>query len=547
MIKNLLFIGLFCFTGIQIVLASQILELDPKHKLSLQEVYEVAYEQRSVKLSPKAVDNIKKAHQILMEAALLNKPVYGLTVGVGWNKDKPVFQEENGKKIISKELLELSKKFNVMSLRAHALGLGEKMDGAVVRAAMLIRLNTLVNGDTGVSLGVAETYVNFLNHGIVPVVPSNGSVGEADITLASHIGLAMIGEWKVTYQGQEYPSIEALKMVGLKPIEIVGKDFLSILSNNSLSNAEAVLNVLKAQRFYHQEIRLFALMLEGFNGNVVPFSEGAVRNSGFEALQEVSAKLRQTLAGSDLWKVSPQRSLQDPLSFRTMNYTLANVLMALKDVEVALRIQINRSDDNPLVLLKEESKTQSSQLDVYNIKGNGAIYPTANFSNLPVALRIESLNIALARLAENMTQQLIRISNPEFTKLSRFLNAPSNNGHGFGAIEKPFSQSNITIKNLAQPQSFHSVVLAGNIEDVASMGNLSIKNLGKIIYHLYEISAFQLLEGTQALDLREGFVSSKSSKDIKREYRKNVPFVKEDRIYSEDIFKSIQFAKKISF
>lgn len=547
MIKNLLFIGLFCFTGIQIVLASQILELDPKHKLSLQEVYEVAYEQRSVKLSPKAVDNIKKAHQILMEAALLNKPVYGLTVGVGWNKDKPVFQEENGKKIISKELLELSKKFNVMSLRAHALGLGEKMDGAVVRAAMLIRLNTLVNGDTGVSLGVAETYVNFLNHGIVPVVPSNGSVGEADITLASHIGLAMIGEWKVTYQGQEYPSIEALKMVGLKPIEIVGKDFLSILSNNSLSNAEAVLNVLKAQRFYHQEIRLFALMLEGFNGNVAPFSEGAVRNSGFEALQEVSAKLRQTLAGSDLWKVSPQRSLQDPLSFRTMNYALANVLMALKDVEVALRIQINRSDDNPLVLLKEESKTQSSQLDVYNIKGNGAIYPTANFSNLPVALRIESLNIVLARLAENMTQQLIRISNPDFTKLSRFLNAPSNNGHGFGAIEKPFSQSNITIKNLAQPQSFHSVVLAGNIEDVASMGNLSIKNLGKIIYHLYEISAFQLLEGTQALDLREGFVSSKSSKDIKREYRKNVPFVKEDRIYSEDIFKSIQFAKKISF
>lgn len=546
MIKNLLFIGLFCFTSTQIVLASQTLELDPKHKLSLQEVYEVAYEQRSVKLSPKAIDNIKKAHQVLMEAALLNKPVYGLTVGVGWNKDKPVFQEENGKKIISKELLEFSKKFNVMSLRAHALGLGKTMDGAVVRAAMLIRLNTLINGDTGVSLDVAETYVKFLNHGITPVVPSNGSVGEADITLASHIGLAMIGEWKVIYQGQEYPSIEALKMVGLKPIEIVGKDFLSILSNNSLSNAEAVLNVLKAQRFYHQEIRLFALMLEGFNGNVAPFSEGAVRNSGFEALQEVSAKLRQTLAGSDLWKVSPQRSLQDPLSFRTMNYALANVLMALKDVEVALRIQINRSDDNPLVLLKE-SKTQSSQLDVYNIKGNGAIYPTANFSNLPVVLRIESLNIALARLSENMTQQLIRISNPDFTKLSRFLNAPSNNGHGFGAIEKPFSQSNITIKNLAQPQSFHSVVLAGNIEDVASMGNLSIRNLGKIIHHLYEISAFELLEGTQALDLREGFVSSRSSRDIKREYRKNVPFVKEDRIYSEDIFKSIQFAKKLSF
>lgn len=546
MIKKILFIGLFCFASVDLVLASQKLELDPRHKLSLQEVYEVAYEQREVKLSSQAIDNIKKSHNVLMEAALLNKPVYGLTVGVGWNKDKPVFYEENGKKNLSKELLELSKKFNVMSLRAHALGLGKTMEEAIVRAAMLIRLNTLINGETGVSLGVAQAYVNFLNNGITPVVPSNGSVGEADITLAAHIGLAMIGEWKVTYKGREYRSLEALKMAGLKPIEIVGKDFLSILSNNSLSNAEAVLNVLKAQKFYHQEIRLFALLLEGFNGNVAPFSEGAVENSGFEALQEVSAKLRQTLVGSDLWKTSPQRSLQDPLSFRTMNYAFANVLTAIKEAKTTLQIQINRSDDNPLVLLKE-LKTQSSQLDAYNIKGSGAIYPTANFSNLPIVLRIESLNIALARLAENMTQQLIRISNPDFTRLSRFLNAPTNNGHGFGAIEKPFSQSNIMIKNLAQPQSFNTVVLAGNIEDVASMGNLSIRNLGKIIRHLYEISAFELLEGTQALDLREGFVSSKSSSEIKKEYRKIVPFVKEDRVYSEDIFNSIQFAKQLSF
>lgn len=546
MIKRILFIGLFCFAGADLVLASQKLELDSRHKLSLQEVYEVAYEQREVKLSSHSIDNIKKSHNVLMEAALLNKPVYGLTVGVGWNKDKPVFYEENGKKNLSKELLELSKKFNIMSLRAHALGIGKPMEEAIVRAAMLIRLNTLINGETGVSLGVAQAYVNFLNNGITPVVPSNGSVGEADITLAAHIGLAMIGEWKVTYKGQEYRSLEALKMVGLKPIEIIGKDFLSILSNNSLSNAEAVLNVLKAQKFYHQEIRLFALLLEGFNGNVAPFSQGAVENSGFEALQDVSAKIRQTLVGSDLWKTSSQRSLQDPLSFRTMNYALANVLTAIKEAKTTLQIQINRSDDNPLVLLKE-LKTQSSQLDAYNIKGNGAIYPTANFSNLPAVLRIESLNIALARLAENMTQQLIRISNPDFTRLSRFLNAPTNNGHGFGAIEKPFSQSNIMIKNLAQPQSFNTVVLAGNIEDVASMGNISIRNLGKIIRHLYEISAFELLEGTQALDLREGFVLSKSSSEIKKEYRKIVPFVKEDRVYSEDIFNSIQFAKKLSF
>ncbi|PAF43429.1 aromatic amino acid ammonia-lyase [Helicobacter sp. 11S03491-1] len=520
------------------------LELDPNHRLSLQEVYEVAYDHRKVTLTQSSLENIKRGHQIVMEAALLDKPVYGLTTGVGWNKDRPVFEEVGGKKILSKELLKLSKHFNTISLRAHGLGIGEPLSNEIVRASMLIRLNTITSGGTGVSLEVAKAYEDFINRDVTPVVPMNGSVGEADITLASHIGLAMIGEWKVSYQGKIYPSLEGLKKAGLKPIELVGKDFLSILSNNSITAARAVLSTLKAQKFYHQEIRLFALMLEGFNGNVAPFSQGAIGDSKFIGLQEASKEIRDTLKGSDLWKLSSQRALQDPLSYRTMNYALGNVYTSLQELQEALLIQINRNDDNPMVLLNAP-KAEGSQLQSYDVKDGGAIYPTANFNFLPVVLKVESLNISLARLAENMTQQLIRISNPDFTKLPRFLNAPTNHGHGFGAIEKPFSQSNIMIKNLALPQSFHTVVLAGDIEDVASMGNLSVAHLGDIIEHLYEIAAFQLLEGTQSLDLRKGFVPGVSSAAIKNQYRKIVPFVSQDRIYSDAIKQSILFAKEL--
>jgi len=527
---------------------NKVLELDPIHQLTMDEVYDVAVNNRPIRLSKQSLENIKKSHEVVKEMALSNKPVYGLTTGLGWNKDKPVFTEINGRKFISEELLQLSKKFNISSLRAHASGLGEPLPTRIIRAAMLIRLNNFIRGEAGVSLDVAKIYEEFLNLGITPIVPSYGSVGESDITLASHIGLVMIGEWKAEYKGNIYPASEILKKTGIKPVELVGKDFLSILSNNSITIGEAVLNTLAAEIFYHQEVRLFALMLEGLNGNVAPFSKEVINLNNFENVKTTSLELTKVLNGSDLWNYSNERALQDPLSFRTMIFALSNTYEAIQEAKKALTIQINTSDDNPTVLLNIEEPT-SSQLQSYILNNNddklSGIFPTSNFNILSVVIKIETLNIALARLSENMTQQIIRISDPSLTKLSRFLAAPTNNGHSFGAIEKTFTYSNIRIKNLALPQSYHTIVVAGNIEDTGSMSTISIKNLGHIIHHLYEISAFQILESTQSLDLRKDFKLSDTTYKIKQNYRKEIPFISEDQIFTTIIEKSIKFVKSI--
>lgn len=522
----------FSLLWLAIPLVQAQVTLTSARNLNLEQITAVAQQQEKVVLNQSAQDNIKAGFNTVMTAALNNKAVYGLTVGVGWNKDRPVFHDINGKRELAPQLVEMSKAFNLSSLQAHASGYGKPMATEVVRAAMLIRLNQMLNGETGVSEAVAQSYVNFLNHGITPYVPSSGSVGEADITLAAHIGLAMIGKGKVYYKGQWQDTSGVLKSLELKPLEPIGKDFLAILSNNALMAAQTVQLLQEAKHFYQNQISIFALMLQGLNGNVAPISHSATNARPFTAMNQVANDLNQQLQGSSLYQYNPQRKLQDPLSFRTNAYSLGLVKQAINELEQELLIQINHSDDNPIVLINGLDKQDNSDYMAHyyvDTDRKGVIVPTANFNFLPIAAKITQLNIALAKMAEVITQQTNRISEPEITKLSRFLTTPSNQGHAFGAIQKPYTMASYKIKQLAQPQLFDSVVLAGNIEDTATMSNLSLENSFDILDNLKVIVSYQLLHAAQAVDLRKDLKLSQASKKFYQSYRKEVPFLTQDQ------------------
>lgn len=548
---NARMLNLWCTTCLLFVsshsLWAETITLTPKRQLTIEIVNKIASQNATVSLNQEAKNNVKAGYNTVMQAALNNKPVYGLTVGVGWNKDHPVFNEVNGQRVLSSELINLSRKFNLSSLRAHSSGLGQPMPVNTVRASMLIRLNTFLNGEAGVSPEVVQQYVDFLNKGITPIVPSQGSVGEADITLSSHIGLAMIGEWDVIYQGQQQSAQAVMNKLGIKPLQPIGKDFLSILSTNSLMAANAIDVLNQSKALYQKQVQLFVLMLEGFNGNIAPFSESATYARPYPEVQKAASDIRQALIGSDLLKPSSTRALQDPLSYRSMAYTLGEVRSANTELEKMLLIQINHSDDNPLVLIHGlNTNDHAEQLQQYNTNGKGSavIIPTSNFNFLPVTRASAQLNEALAKLAEIMTQQLIRTENPEFTKLPRFLAAKNNEGHAFGAIQKPFTAINQKIKLLAQPQWFMGVTVAGNIEDTASMSNLTLENSHAIIEGLYDISAFQLLHAAQAVNLRDGFKTSESSTRLLGFYRQQIEFIEQDTPTTSLIKKSILFWKQ---
>lgn len=229
--------------------------------LSIEDALSIAEGEAEVGISDSALKKVQQSDNLVFDAAKAGIPIYGLTVGVGLNK--------------------------------------------------------LLNGYTGVQPRVVELYRDMLNSGVTPEIPSHGSIGEADILLASHVGAVMIGDWEAKADGKILSGEEALKSKGLKPLVPIGKDGLGICSNNSVSEAAAIVALKKAEQAIKVTPIVYSLSLEGLNGVVAPFIKQSVAARGTEGLSKTSKLVAENHEGSYLWQANDKRALQDPLSFRT--------------------------------------------------------------------------------------------------------------------------------------------------------------------------------------------------------------------------------------
>lgn len=503
--------------------------------LEPKEIAAVASGGRAVVIEAGARERVNRGFEAVLAAARAGQPVYGLTTGVGWNKDHRSLQRDGA---LDPDLLAASRRFNLGTLRAHAAGIGPWLSAAAVRAAMLVRLNLLLTGQGGVQPALVEQYAAFLNAGITPLVPMRGSIGEADILLTSHIGLALAGEWRVEYRGRIMPAAEALALAGLKPVELVGKDFLSIIGDNSLTVGRAALAVVAARRWLEREVVVFALSLEGLDGNVAPFLQVSVAARPRPGLVTVATQLRWALAGSDLWRPAAGRPLQDPLSFRTMPHVLGNALDAIVAVEAEIRFESRHGGDNPQVVLADGGPPLRGEDEIARFRVPGtdaAIVPSGNFEALPLVAALERLSLALAQTASSIGSTIHRFENPEITRLPRFLTAPGNPGHGFGAIQKASAALVTEIRSLAMPVSLDEATLAGNIEDKTNNAPLTVARLEQVLDLLHPLTALQLLHAAQAVDLRPGYRQGEATARLQRAFRQRLPFVDQDRALTDEL------------
>lgn len=502
-----------------------------------------------VAISKKAMKQVTDSNRLVMAAARAGVEIYGLTVGVGLNKDHHLFDAKGG---LTPEVRKASIEFNRNILRSHSVGYGPALSKEVTRLAMVVRLNTMLTGRSGAQPRVVELYRDFLNKGVTPVVPTRGSIGDADITLASHIGSVMIGEWRAEVDGKVVSGAEALKMKGITPLVPEGKDGLGILS----SNCVGVAMTMDAMRTMRQALKVspivYGLTLEGLNGNVAPFLAQTVNNHPLTGLKEAAAEMRATLEGSYLWNFDKTRALQDPLSFRTTVYTISEAKRALKELDELVNIQINSSDDNPGVILnasKEDfDKTQVKQYFVDKDGVKGAIIPSANFEPLPIAIAAQRATIALSHVSHNALHRTMRLDEDRFSGLARYLAGPNNpNGHAFGATED--SMVSIYAENieLANPISMHGTPVEGNIEDSASNLPRVAERLKRASNNMFDLYSMELLHNTQAIDLRkmkqDNVKLSDKTGALYKAYRKVVPFVEKDRIFSGDLENGIKILK----
>lgn len=502
-----------------------------------------------VAISKKAMKQVTDSNRLVMAAARAGVEIYGLTVGVGLNKDHHLFDAKGD---LTPEVRKASIEFNRNILRSHSVGYGPALSKEVTRLAMVVRLNTMLTGRSGAQPRIVELYRDFLNKGVTPVVPTRGSIGDADITLASHIGSVMMGEWRAEVDGKVVSGAEALKMKGITPLVPEGKDGLGILS----SNCVGVAMTMDAMRTMRQALKVspvvYGLTLEGMNGNVAPFLAQTVNNHPLTGLKEAAAEMRATLKGSYLWNFDKTRALQDPLSFRTTVYTISEAKRALKELDELVNIQINSSDDNPGVILnasKEDfDKTQVKQYFVDKDGVKGAIIPSANFEPLPIAIAAQRATIALSHVSHNALHRTMRLDEDRFSGLARYLAGPNNpNGHAFGATED--SMVSIYAENieLANPISMHGTPVEGNIEDSASNLPRVAERLKRASNNMFDLYSMELLHNTQAIDLRkmkqDNVKLSDKTAALYNAYRKVVPFVEKDRIFSGDLENGIKILK----
>jgi histidine ammonia-lyase len=516
--------------------------LDGQH-LTLHQVVSIARGGAGVSVPPEAMQRVQHSFDVLLEAAREDKPIYGLTRGVGENKDKTVFPGGQ----ITPAGRQLSEQFNANLLRVQATATGPPAAPEVVRAAMAIRLNAILIGHTGAEPTVVQGLAEFLNHGITPVVPSEGTVGEGDIDILAHIGLALIGEGDVYYGGETVPAATALKTAGLEPLVPFGKDALSIFSSNAYSAALAILAAADARHLLTRARQVFALSLEGLDGNIAPFLAEAQAVRAFPGQAAVAAAVCDHLDGSYLFSLNPARALQDPLSFRTFSQVVSSAEDILARLDSQLATQINTADDNPTVLDGTEPPPKAMPQELaYYVHGNGvegAVVPTANFEPLSWVLQLESLSVALAHVSITSTERIMRLGTPEFTRLSRFLTADT--GIGFAAIQKIPADFAARNHRLADPVSLDLIPVAGDIEDTATNAAAAATNVSKIVENTFTILAVELMHAAQAVDLRQktnpALALGRATRPFLHAYRQVVPFLDKDRQLSPDIAQSTAF------
>lgn len=484
--------------------------------LTIDDVWNVAVNRAEVIISDEGASRLEASRRLVYELVDADVPVYGFNTGVGWNKDHKV----------AKEFFE---DFNRKLIYSHSFGVEPEASEEEVRAVMLVRLNCLLLGYTGIQPAAAKRYAEFLNAGIHPVVPEKGSVGEADLAPLAHIGLAMIGEGEVNYNGRRMSSASAHKLSGLEPIVLGPKDSLAIVSSSAFSAGEAALVVKELFELADMGDIISSLSLEAFHGNTSPLEAGVMEARGLDGQTKCADRMRFYLEGSDVYKSYPGKPVQDPLCFRGAAYINGSLRDALEYAHKYLVIQMNSTDDNPCLLVDERR-----------------IISNSNFETTTLAAALEMLSSVLCHVSKMSCYRMLRMANPEMTKLPRFLSHDGGESHCFGTVQKCFASLDTEIRHLSHGCSSDYLSLSGSIEDHANNTPLVVANLRQIVKNLQYILGMELMHACQAIELRkqiEGFVLGSGTQRAYEAFRKVIPLYTNDRPLSTDIKKSYDFVK----
>lgn len=483
--------------------------------LSLEAVHTILSENHKLELSEEARANIQKCRTYLDEKMKSHDDaIYGINTGFG---------SLYNVKISNENLTKLQENL----VRSHACGTGDEVPHDIVKIMLLLKIQSLSYGYSGVQLETVERLIDFYNNDILPVIYTLGSLGASgDLAPLAHLSLPLMGEGEVYADGFRQPAAKVLDKMGWEPITFRSKEGLALLNGTQFMSAYGVYVLLKSAKLSYMADVIGALSLEGFDGRIEPFNEmiHLVRPHKGQIL--TARRFNELLEDSEII-AQPKKHVQDPYSFRCIPQVHGATKDTIEYVKKVFRTEINSVTDNPNIFIESDM-----------------IISGGNFHGQPLALTLDFLGIALAELgsiSERRTYQLIS----GLRGLPPFL--VSNPGLNSGFMIPQYTAASIVSQNkqLATPASVDSIVSSNGQEDHVSMGANGATKALKIVENLERILAIELMNASQAIEFRRPLKSSEFLEMFLKSYREEVPLVEEDRILHYDIENTIAFLQNL--
>jgi histidine ammonia-lyase len=454
-----------------------------------------------------ARERIRAARAVVEDAVARGEAVYGVTTGIGELASVRIAPAD-------------AERLQLNLLRSHAVGAGEPLPEEVVRAMMLLLAASLGRGHSGVRTELVELLLALLERGVVPVVPSRGSVGSSgDLAPLAHLGLVLVGEGEATIDGQRRSGAEALQAAGLQPLRLTAKEGLALINGTHLMAAVGALATTDARRVLSAATTACALSLEAFKGSTVPFDARLQEVRPQPGQARVAARLRELLTGSDVVASHADCGrVQDPYTLRCAPQVLGAVADALAYVQGAIERELAAVTDNPLVF-----------------PSDGDVVNGGNFHGQPLSLPLDHLALAVTELASYSERRTYALLSPSYAELPRFLSPTPGLGTGLMIAQYAAAALVNECQVLAHPAGAGSIPTSAGQEDFNSMGAWAALKARTVVEHAARVVATELVCACQGLEFHRPLRTTPPLEDAVARVREIVPRVEEDRSLAEEI------------
>ena len=483
---------------------------------------------------------IRASARVVQSAADGDAPVYGVNTGFG---------KLANQRISKAQLATLQ----LNLIRSHSVGVGEPLQPEVVRLMLALKAASLARGHSGVREAVVDTLLAVHNAGLVPYIPSQGSVGASgDLAPLAHMTLALLGEGEMLIDGKRKSAAAALAQAGIAPLALSAKEGLALINGTQTSTALALHALLSFEPVLEAALVIGALTVDAARGSDGPFDPRIHALRGQPGQIDVAQYYRALLAGSEIRRshMEGDDRVQDPYSLRCQPQVVGACLDTLRHASLVLLREANAVTDNPLVFVEEEDgegEREAGRAPGRPKPGSapsggsersergGTILSGGNFHAEPVALAADGMALAIAEVGAIAERRIAMLIDSGVSRLPPFLTADAGLNSGFMIAHVTAASLASENKSLAHPASVDSLPTSANQEDHVSMATFAARRLQAMISNTAHILGIELLAAAQGIEFLRPLRSSGALEQVHSLLRESVPAMAQDRYLAPDI------------